>query len=921
MDLPTLVRYLVATLLVTVLTASSLMIPIHAQETEPRAYLDDLPELLDLEMFFGDPETASASLSPDGTYTAFLRPHDGVMNVWVKETGASFDEAEPITADERPVFGFFWSQDERYILYVQDEDGDENLNVFAVDPTAERDSDTGVPEARNLTPLDGVRAQIYAVPDERPGEMFIGLNERDPAYHDLYLLDINTGEKELIWENEQQLGTYVFDLDANLRLTTRELDYGGTEVLRIDDGELERIYECTFEETCSPMRFHVDGERVYMNTNAGEDVDLARLTLLNVVTGEEEVIESDPEDEVDLGNAIFSPDTDKLQATAYVGDRVRIYPKDDDFAASLEKLEEQLPDGEISISSRTDDESLWVISLSRDVDPGTTYLYDRTSGEVQELYRSRPEINPEQMAHMEPVRYEARDGLEIPAYLTIPQGVEPENLSVIVLPHGGPWARDFWGFNSYVQFFANRGYAVFQPNFRGSTGFGQEFLNAGNMEWGTGYMQHDITDGVQFLIDEGIADPDHVGIFGISYGGYATLAGLTFTPDLYAAGISFVGPSNLITLLNSIPPYWATQREQMFRRMGDPDDPEDRERLKEQSPFFHADQITAPLMVIQGANDPRVRQAESDQIVVALRDRGYDVDYLLAEDEGHGFRDETNRIASVAAMEQFFASYLGGRQQESYDEAITERLEELRVDISTVELPDMDELAEAEEADLPEADGSVLSESTLNYSARIETGQGSADLELRRTIEEAESDDGQALLRIINETEAPMGTSVDTFVVDRQTLRPHRLYSAAGQATLHLSYSEDRITGTIDAGGQHMTVDEELDNPVLSYGAALEMTIAALPLEEGYETTLRYYDPQQQSIRVMRLSVEDAASTEVPAGTFETWHLRMSPLDDGDGATAMFVKRDKPHHLVKSESELPAQMGGGTATTVLESKE
>jgi dipeptidyl aminopeptidase/acylaminoacyl peptidase len=332
----------------------------------------------------------------------------------------------------------------------------------------------------------------------------------------------------------------------------------------------------------------------------------------------------------------------------------------------------------------TEDDRLVLVAVDSDVDPSSTYVYDRETGEAELLYRTRPEVPTEHMAGMRPVRYTARDGVEIPAYLTVPQGVEANDLAVVVMPHGGPWGRDVWGFDGFAQFLANRGYAVLMPNFRGSTGYGKEFLNLGNEQWGTGTMQHDISDGVQWLVEQGIADPEKVAIMGGSYGGYATLAGLAFTPELYAAGVDIVGPSNIITLLNSIPPYWKPMQKLFSVRVGDLSDPADVERMQAQSPLNSADAITAPLLVIQGANDPRVKQAESDQIVVALRDKGQPVEYLVAANEGHGFANEDNNLAMFAKIEEFLATHLGGRYQADMPPEIEQKLEELTVDVETV---------------------------------------------------------------------------------------------------------------------------------------------------------------------------------------------------------------------------------------------
>jgi len=424
-----------------------------------------------------------------------------------------------------------------------------------------------------------------------------------------------------------------------------------------------------------------------MVSNKGDDVDLTRLMLMNAETGETEVLESDPESEVDFAGAFFHPDTDELLMTYYVGDRVRMYPKTDAIANDIEVLRAALPDGELGFVSATRDLGRMLISISSDVDPGSVYLYDRASGEVEKLYASRPDLPSDQLSPMQPIRYTARDGLEVAAYLTIPKGKEPKNLPVVLHPHGGPWARDYWGYNPYAQFLANRGYAVLQPNFRSSSGYGKAFLNAGNKEWGIGAMQHDLTDGVNYLIEQGIADPERIGIFGGSYGGYATLAGVTYTPDLYACGVPYVAPSNLITLIESFPAYWRPfLKGSWYLRVGDPEDEADREDLVARSPLFKVDQIKVPLLVVHGANDPRVKQRESDQIVVALRDKGADVEYIVAPDEGHGFRAPDNRMALAVAMEAFLAKHLGGRYQEDVPPDLAMHLAEITVDVETVSL-------------------------------------------------------------------------------------------------------------------------------------------------------------------------------------------------------------------------------------------
>lgn len=655
------------------------------QTQEPEVAMTPAP-LLDRELFFGDPEISGAQLSPDGRWMSFLKPYEGARNIWVKAADAPFETAKPVTADERPVPGYFWSRDSRHLLYVQDKGGNENFHVWAVDPAAPPAA-KNVPPARDLTPVEGVRAQIYSVPKNTPDVIIVGLNDRDPSYHDVYKVEIASGERTLLRENSDNVGFWIFDNEGELRLAYRSLPGGGAELLRVTMQGYDQLLTTTYEEEMGPVGFHQDRRRVWVETNKGER-DLSELVLLDTETGELVTVEKDPENEVDFGNAVFHPDTDELLATAYVGDRVRVYPKTPAAQRLWDGLRKALPDGELGITSTSRDMSKLLVAVSSDVDPGSIYLYDAAAGTATLQYRSRPELPSEHLAPMKPVRFTARDGMTIHAYLTLPKGLEAKNLPVVMYIHGGPWARDYWGYEPYAQFLANRGYAVMQVNYRSSTGYGKAYLNAGNKEWGIGAMQHDVTDAVQWLITEGIADPAKVAIFGGSYGGYATLAGVTFTPDLYACGIPYVGPSNLITLIESFPEYWKPFLEgSWYKRVGNPEVESERQDLIARSPLFHCDNITAPLLVVHGANDPRVKQHESDQIVVALRSKGKDVEYIVAPDEGHGFRAPNNRKALAVAMEKFLAKQLGGRVQEDVEPATQQRLDEITVDVGTVTLP------------------------------------------------------------------------------------------------------------------------------------------------------------------------------------------------------------------------------------------
>ncbi|MGI8884992.1 MAG: S9 family peptidase [Pyrinomonadaceae bacterium] len=660
-----------------------------------------LPPLIDREVFFGNPEFAGAQISPDGKYIAFLKPYKDTRNIWVKRTEEPFAAARPLTnRTDRPVSGFFWSRDGKYILFTQDKGGDENYNVYAVNPADKNADGADVPAARNLTEAKGVRAMIQAVPKSDPDAIYVGLNERDKAWHDLYKVKISTGERTLISENKDRLQRMIFDNTDKIRLAVRSAQNGDTEILRIEaDGKATKIYSCDAFESCSPVRFHKDNKRVYLQTNKGS-ADLIELVLMNVETGAIEKVESDPLGKVDFGGANFSDVSDELIATAYEDDRERIYWKNKDFEKDYNTIKKRLGDREISFTSSTKDETKFIVSTYSDVDPGTVWLYDRKTKNLSTLYQVREKIDRKALAPMKAVRYKSSDGLEIPGYLTVPKGVEAKNLPVVIVPHGGPWGRDSWGYNSMAQFLANRGYAVLQPNFRASTGYGKKFLNAGNNEWGQ-KMQDDITWGVKYLVEQGIADPKRVGIMGGSYGGYATLAGVTYTPDTYAAAVAIVAPSNLQTLLEAIPPYWEAIRTVFYKRMGDPNTPEGLAQMKRQSPLYSADKIKTPLLVVQGANDPRVNKREADQIVIALRERNYPVEYIVAPDEGHGFARPVNNMAMFATAEKFLAKHLGGRFQETMSPEVAKRLQEITVDPKTVTL--------AKKADMSAAPGANVS--------------------------------------------------------------------------------------------------------------------------------------------------------------------------------------------------------------------
>jgi dipeptidyl aminopeptidase/acylaminoacyl peptidase len=664
-------------------TKTFLSIAVFALAITTHAQTSNLPPLIDRELFFGPPVIAGGQLSPDGKYMSFLKTFKGTMNVWVKDASAPFESAHPLTADTlRPIRSYFWSRDGKYVLYVQDKGGDENFNVYAVSPSDKPAAGQDIPTNRALTDYKGVRTIIYSIPKSDPDALYIGLNDRDKAWHDLYKLKISTAEKTLLRQNsdKDRITGWIFDWSDKLRLATRANEDGSNDLLRVDEKELVPIYHTGPFEEFDPYAFDKENKRFYIATNKGDDRDLKQLVLLDPASMKETFVEKDPLNRVDFGGADFSDVTKSIINTSYTDEQERLYWKDKQFESDYKVIEKELPGLLLNFTSSTADETLWLVNAYSDIDPGAAYLFDRKTKKLSFQYRPRPDIPIKSLAPMKAIKYKSSDGLEIPAYLVLPKGVPAKNLPMVAFPHGGPWGRDYWGYNSFAQFLANRGYAVLMPNFRASTGYGKKFLDAGNRQWGD-KMQDDITWGIKYLISEGIVDAKHVGIMGGSYGGYATLAGVAFTPDLYAAAVSIVGPSNLITLLNSIPPYWESIRKLFYLRMGDPTTDEGKAQLTRQSPLTSVDKIKTPLFVAQGANDPRVNKAESEQIVNALRKRNFPVEYVLAPDEGHGFARPVNNMAMLAAAEKFLATYLGGRYQESMTPEVEKRLGEIKVDV------------------------------------------------------------------------------------------------------------------------------------------------------------------------------------------------------------------------------------------------
>ncbi len=635
-------------------------------------------DLIPRTILFGNPERVNPRLSPDGRRLAWIAPRPvspgagsaaatapsggpasqaGVLNVWVAPTD-DLAAAAPVTADEdRGIRSFAWAHDGRTLLYVQDRGGDENWRLYGVDVSV---AGGPVGPSRDLTPFDGVQVQLLGLDKRHPDHVLVGLNRDNPQLHDVYRLELATGELTKVADNPGFVG-WVLDVDFVPRAAIAPTPDGGTVIMaRGDSSEEWRPLLVAGPEdalTTGPVSFSLDGRTLLAISSVGADT--GRLVRIDVASGETiEVVASDPG--ADVGGVDMDPDTLEVRAVTFVKDRQEIVVVDEAVRADVDALEALAP-GDLGLAGHDDADRLWLTAHVVDDGPVTYHLWDRDTATARLLFTHQPALGEYRLATMEPFTVVARDGLTLHGYLTRPTTVAPgdrDHLPAVLNVHGGPWARDTWGYNAEAQWLANRGYLCIQVNFRGSTGYGKAFVNAGDREWGA-KMHDDLVDTVTWAVEEGHVDPERVAIFGGSYGGYAALAGAAFTPDVFTAAVDIVGPSNLITLIRSIPPYWAPMIAQFHTRVGNPDTEED--FLWSRSPLSQADRISIPLLIGQGANDPRVNQAESEQIVAALAERGVDHEYLLFPDEGHGFAKPENRLRFYAAAETFLARHLGGR--------------------------------------------------------------------------------------------------------------------------------------------------------------------------------------------------------------------------------------------------------------------
>jgi dipeptidyl aminopeptidase/acylaminoacyl peptidase len=632
------------------LIQSLLLITLSASAQKKVQTNDAVAPLIPMKDFFRNPEKVGFSISPNGEYLAYLQSWEKRLNIFVEKIGSG--QATRVTsATARDISGYAWKGDNR-IVYIQDTGGDENYRLYAVGIDGSNPKD--------LTPFEKVRATIIDRLERNENEILVGINKRDPRIQDVYRINVNTGEMQMIAENPGNYTGWGTDWDGNLRIAVTTDGVNNTLMFRNTEAEkFAPVVTTTFRETITPLVFTPDNKLLYVATNIGRD----KTAIVKYdVENKKELEKIFEHPEVDVTNLLSSRKRRVITGVSYNTDRTQYHFIDKQRGDLQKDLERRLPGYEVRLAGCNRDEDKCLVRTFTDRSLGAYYFYDLKSKDFRKLADVSPWLNDKDLVPMKPIQYQSRDGLTIHGYLTLPKGVPARNLPVVVNPHGGPWFRDSWGYNPEVQFLANRGYAVLQVNFRGSTGYGRKFWEASFKQWGKA-MQDDITDGVKWLIKEGIADPKRIGIYGGSYGGYATLAGLTFTPDLYAVGVDYVGVANLFTFMKAFPPYWKPYLEMVYEMVGHPE--KDKDLLTAASPVFHSEKIKVPLLIAQGANDPRVNKGESDQMVAALKARGIEVPYMVKANEGHGFQNEENRFDFYRAMEEFLGKHLGGRVEKT----------------------------------------------------------------------------------------------------------------------------------------------------------------------------------------------------------------------------------------------------------------
>lgn len=910
------------------------------------------PPLLERELFFAGSEILNPQLSPDGRMLAFQKAQDKA--VWLKGLSDPFTSAKPISKDA--VQNFVWSRDGKYLLLTQNN----TLQVTEIQNSNHLQSPT-------LKNFKLTQARLLELVGTDPDSVIVGSNDRDAAWSDLYQVKLSTGERKLLSLNLSQISSWIFDPQGQPRFGVHLADDGGLEIIQLKDNSSEKIYGCSVQETCLPIRIHKDNKRLFIQTNRGENTDLTRLVLFDPETGKEEVVSSDPLNRVDYKGAFFSEISQDLLGTIYEGDRTRIYFNDKVFEADFKILKRELAGQEISILSASKNERIWLVNAYSDTEPGEVFMFDRNLKTIKSLYRSHAKLNRQQLVSTQSFRYKTSDGLEVSAYLTVPKNVAAKNLPLVVLPHNRVWTRVSWGYDATAQFLANRGYVVLQPNIRSSSGFGKKYFNAGNQQWGE-KIQSDLSDGVKFLVASGIVDAKRVGIMGSTFGGYSALAGVAFSPEVYAAGISISGPVNLVSYVDSLPSNWLSGRSLYAVRVGETTSEAGKNLLAKQSPANSVANIKAPLMIVQGANDRRVNKQETDVFVEALTELKIPVQYLFAADEGHGINNAKNQVAVMAAAEQFLAKYLNGKAQTEIRPEIAARLqgltdfysktiassvenqvalsakpegveveaktpevvataEEVKVEIVQVVKPlepkpeINEEIAKAEPvtavAPAPIVNKSEpvgirvvtrkagLSTGMNQYNAKIEMGQQVIPVTIQTEIRERND---QWVVSEVMET--PQGNIIETTTLDKKNLNVLTRSMKQGAYEFDLSFKEQKATGTQKINDNYSTINGVTEGEIFADGAGMQAVIASLPLTEGYTKLFRNFDEDGQKSILKKLSVVGSESITIGLGEFKTFRVSIT----GEAGEEMVLWVDKESRKVVKYTKILAKMGGAKLT-------
>ena len=655
-------------------------------EQADNAVLASTTQLLPLEVFFNESSITDVKLSNDGKWLAWLQNYNGIRNIYVKPVHSNnASDGYPLTQSSEPISEFFWDNETLDLYYAQDTGGDENYQLYHL--TTSLGGQLHTEKITRLTLKDEVSYQFIRQLKTDSNTLLVVGNHDDSSRMDAYYLNTQSGDFVRVFRNDKNFSDFATDENGKVKVGVAGDNNNAYSVWALVKDEWKNVLQTQPGEEISIEKYNEDDGLLYFTAALGEQ-DKQSLQAIDINTGQQRVVHQDPQESADVYSVHFGENGKPQIVSYYYGHKAQ-YFLDKNTERQWTRIVAQLPSGmELTLLQRNEDKGTWLLNAASDVNAGEVYFYSETNGQLTHVLSKDTVLVPALLAKRQSITYQARDGETIQAYLTLPNG-KNSGLPTIVLPHGGPWARDYWTLNSgyfsrVAQLLANRGYAVLQPNFRASTGFGKRFFNLGNQNWGTGYMQHDLTDGANYLVKQGITDPKRIGILGGSYGGYAALSGITFTPNLYKASVSFVGPSNLVTLMESFPDYWRPYLGVWFRAVGDPQIDDDVENMLARSPINFVSNIRTPLLVVQGANDPRVVRAESEQIVRAMYKKGLDVEYLLADDEGHGFQKRINNLAFLVKMERFFALHLGGKVSESVPKALEQHLRSLEVDIATL---------------------------------------------------------------------------------------------------------------------------------------------------------------------------------------------------------------------------------------------